>query len=204
MIRKIISITALTISSTFSLLPNAFAEEPDCNNNSDASFKTSVNDAWLDGKLESALLFNQHLNSFDIDTEVKHDTAYLSGIVESSIDKDLAEKIAKSVDGIQKVENNLIVDRAKAKQKPANNSPDSSQRHGFRQVVSDATLTARIKSELLANSNTSGFDIDVDTHSGNITLTGKVSSDQEKDLAEQIAKNASKDGNVRNKLIVKK
>ena len=67
----------------------------------------------------------------------------------------------------------------------------------------DATLTARIKTELLMNTNTSGLSIDVDSSRNEVTLTGEVNSDAEKDLAEKIAKNTSDNVVVNNKLTVK-
>ena len=70
----------------------------------------AVRDAWLDGKLESAILFNEHLNSFAIDTRVEHATAYLTGTVESDIDRELAGEVARSVEGISEVKNELNVD----------------------------------------------------------------------------------------------
>src|SRR5690606_17110698 len=83
-------------------------------NEHQTTFKAEVKDAWLQGKLETALLFNQHLNPFTINTEVKSGKAYLNGFVGSDIDADLAGEIAKSIDGITDVENDLQVDEAKA------------------------------------------------------------------------------------------
>tara|TARA_R110002096_G_scaffold155907_1_gene320307 strand:- start:7659 stop:8279 length:621 start_codon:yes stop_codon:yes gene_type:complete len=161
--------------------------------------KSAVKDAWLDGKLESALLFNEHLNSFAIDTEVKNGVAYLNGAVESDIDRDLAGEIAQSIEGVTKVENKLTIDENKVAKA---NQSDTDTRKGFKQSVANATLTARIKTELLVNSNTGGLSIDVDSNSGQVTLSGEVESDQEKELAEQIAKNTTGTQSVENNLTV--
>ncbi|MEQ8206870.1 MAG: BON domain-containing protein, partial [Woeseia sp.] len=147
--------------------------------------QSAISDAWLDGKIESALLFNEHLNSFAIDTEVRDGVAYLSGSVESDIDRALAGEIAESVTDVRKVENKLTVDKGKVT-KASHDDADS--RKGFKQSVANATLTARIKTALLVESNTAGMAIDVDSKNGDVTLTGKVDSEQEKELAEQIAK----------------
>jgi hypothetical protein len=106
------------------------------------SNQSAIKDAWMHGMIESALLFNEHINSFDIDTDVENGVAYLRGAVESDIDRDLAGEIAKSVDGITKVENELVVDKAKAA--TSKDDEDAVQRQGFKQSVSDATLTAQI------------------------------------------------------------
>jgi osmotically-inducible protein OsmY len=150
-------------------------------------FQATTKDAWLDGKLEASLLFNQYLNSFDIDTDVKNGVAYLSGAVESDIDKDLAGEIAKSIKGINDVQNDLVVDKAKALQ--GSDNAEAMEREDFKSSVLNATLTARVKSQLLLNGNTSGLAIDVDSSDGVVTLSGEVSSGQEKALAIQIAKN---------------
>lgn len=161
--------------------------------------KSAIKDAWLDGKLESALLFNEHLNSFAIDTEVKGSIAYLNGAVESDIDRDLAGEIAESIKGVTKVENRLTIDKdkvAKADQR------DTNARKSFKQSVANATLTARIKTELLVNTNTGGLSINVDSKDGEVTLSGQVDSDQERELAEQIAKNTTGTQSVDNNLTV--
>ena len=162
--------------------------------------EAAVKDAWLDGKLESAFLFNEQLNSFAIDTEVKDRVAYLSGHVESEIDKDLAGEIALSVDGITSVRNELALDPAKVK---ADRNADSyAERNSFRDTVMNATLTARVKSQLLLNDNTSGLKINVDSNNGDVTLSGKVASEAEKELAGAIADNTDGTATVHNRLIV--
>ncbi|MDT8322310.1 MAG: BON domain-containing protein [Xanthomonadales bacterium] len=162
----------------------------------------AVKDAWLDGKLESAYLFNRHLNPFDIDTKVRGGTAYLSGAVDSDILKDLAEEVALAVEGIDKVENQLLVDEQAAK--AAGKSAESKEKANWRKAVDNATLTATIKTSLLMNENTSGLDINVDSKDGVVTLSGTVDSAEEADLAEQIAVNAENANKVKNKLKVKK
>ncbi len=162
--------------------------------------EVAVKDAWLDGKLESAFLFNEHLNSFEIDTEVKNRVAYLSGHVESAVDKDLAGEIALSVDGIESVRNELKLDPAKVK--AYRGAETYAERNSFRDTVMNATLTARVKSQLLLNDNTSGLQINVDSKNGDVTLSGKVASAAEKELAGAIADNTDGATTVHNRLIV--
>ncbi len=163
---------------------------------------SAIKDAWLEGKLETTLLFNEHLNSFDIDTEVENGVAYLGGAVESDIDRDLAGEIAKSIKGVSKVENNLVVDQSKSNTFRDTTAYEESQ--SFRQTVMDITLTASVKSKLLLNSNTSGMAINVDTADGVVTLTGEVGSDEEKELAARIAANTEGTRSVNDMLKVSK
>jgi osmotically-inducible protein OsmY len=160
----------------------------------------AIKDAWLDGKLESAYLFNEHLSPFDINTDVENGVVRLTGIVESDIDRDLAGEIAKSIDGVTDVKNDLAVDKTKAR--IARDDDASRERSGFKHAVGNATLTAKIKSQLLANENTSGMAVNVDSDDGAVTLSGSVDSDEEKELIARIAENTSGADSVDNRLTV--
>ncbi|HET6654634.1 MAG TPA: BON domain-containing protein [Gammaproteobacteria bacterium] len=70
-------------------------------------------------------------------------------------------------------------------------------------AASDTAITAAVKSKLLANSSTSGMDIHVETNSGVVTLSGTVTTDAEKNLAERIARNTNGVTDVTNNLKVK-
>jgi osmotically-inducible protein OsmY len=162
------------------------------------SFEGAAKDAWLTGRIESMYLLNEHLNPFRISTNVENGTVSLTGTVESDNDRDLAGALAKNLDGVMKVENELMVD---ASAKPAERSSDNAQRD-FGTWVDDATTTAAVKSRLLANANTKGLQIDVDTNNDIVTLSGSVKSAQEKELAEEIAQLAKDVEEVHNNLVV--
>ena len=162
----------------------------------------ATRNAWMHGKLETALLLNRHLNNFRIDTKVVGDTAYLNGKVESDIDKNLAEEVARGIDGIAQVANNLIIDRDNARVEREADELDE-QGRTLAQRLDDATTTAAIKSKLLMNGNTSGMNIDVDTRNDHVTLKGEVNSSEEKALAGQIAENTDDVDGVDNQLQVR-
>ena len=153
--------------------------------------------AWLDGKVEATLLLNRHLNSFKIDTQVKGDTAYLSGTVRSDVDRDLAEQVALNVKGIERVENGLEVDAS------AELRADEDEARNFGQRIEDATTTAIVKSKLLAHENIEGLAVDVDTYDSVVTLSGTVASSKVKSLVEKVASNTDAVDSVVNKLQVK-
>ena len=162
---------------------------------SDCRKSTTAQDDLIDTRLETTYLFNPHLNNFTIDTDVEDGTVMLSGSVRSEIDKDLAEEIAKSIDGVKSVRNSLEVKDGQA-------SPTPRAASNFFQKVSDATMTARIKTRLIANDNLAAADIDVDTENSAVRLSGEVRSTTEKQLAEFIAKNTAGVESVTNELDV--
>ncbi len=174
------------------------AEAKDCHDTG-----SQGQDIWIQGKLEGAYLFNKHLNPIEIDTEVKNGTVFLSGNVDSDIEKDLAGEIAKSVEGVKDVENKLVVRPENFKKNKEKSASKISER-GFAQKVKDASITAAVKVKLLANSNTDGSDINVDTSWQSVVLKGHVKSSEEKDLAEKIASNTEDVLKVTNKLKVDK
>lgn len=164
-----------------------------------------LKDAWLDGKIETALLVNRHLNNFKIDTDVKNNVAYLSGTVDTEIDRELAAEIAAGIEGVTEVDNDIIV-----KQSPVTATDKTHMTHEhepektrtFGQWYDDATTTASIKSELLVNENTSGLDVNVDTAYGVVTLNGVVETAAEKALIEEIAETTAGVKDVDNEIEV--
>ena len=56
------------------------------------------------------------------------------------------------------------------------------------QAVDDSTITAKVKSKLAADTDTSAIKISVETREGVVTLSGSVPTDAEKAKAEQIAR----------------
>jgi osmotically-inducible protein OsmY len=68
------------------------------------------------------------------------------------------------------------------------------------QVVSDAEITASVKSKLLADKTVGGLKLDVDTDKAVVTLKGKVHSATERDQALRLARSTSGVTRVVNKL----
>ncbi|HPF74934.1 MAG TPA: BON domain-containing protein [Xanthomonadaceae bacterium] len=147
----------------------------------DKSMGQAVKDARLEGQIATAILFNSHLNPFEISVDVDNNVAVLTGTVDESLDKDLAERVAMNAKGITKVENRIAVD--------SNWKPKESKdgERNFGDIVSDATVSTSVKSRLLWNDVTDGTDIKVDTNMGRVTLRGTATTAAEKDMAGRIA-----------------
>ncbi len=139
-------------------------------------------DLWIESKIMTTYTLNEHLSPFELDVAVEGGVVRLTGEVESDLHRELAEQIALGVKGARRVENEIRVG-----DEPARSKEESE----FLRTVKDATLTARVKSNLLWNRNTDGLDIDVDTDDGVVTLTGVVASDLKRQLVLQIAKNTN-------------
>ncbi len=175
------------------------AEMQDAKDKVEASEKSAskyMSNTWLEAKLATTYALNSNLSVFDIETEVRDGTAYISGLVSSEVEKELAEEVAKSVEGIKDVENSIAVEKTSMKKM-------ASKERSFRDKIADLSTTATVKTKLLAESEVAGLDIDVDTKAGEVTLTGTASSEAEKDLAGTLAKNTDGVLSVENDITVK-
>lgn len=142
-------------------------------------------DARRETQILTSFGMNRYLNGFDLAADVDGNKAVLAGKVDDVIAKDLAERVALSVDGIGRVENRIIIDAGYVQH------PQTGGYRSFGEKVEDATITASVKSKLLSNSQTSGLDIHVDTNNGKVILTGHAGSEAEKDLAARITSGTS-------------
>ena len=180
--------TLLSIIVATSLTTAAYAGDM----NTDNKWEKGAKDAWIDGKAEATLLFNGNLDSFDINTDVDNGNVILTGKVENSVDKKLAEELVANIDGVKSVDNKLtIVEKRKDMSEDSMSDDMKTAYDKSTSELTDAKIATVIKTRLLMDTDISGFDIDVDVEAGNVTLTGDVDSDAERDLVIAIAKGAS-------------
>ena len=143
-----------------------------------------LNDARMEGRIHMAYALNEHLSTFDIDIEVNGSDAVISGDVEDEVQKDLAEQVAVSIEGVESVDNQIKINDQYNHEVRSNDTGRS-----FRDSISDTTTTATVKSKLLWNGNTGGLDINVSTKNGHVTLEGQADSEASKSLAERLTAN---------------
>lgn len=85
---------------------------------------------------------------------------------------------------------------------------DDHDRHGgnddrdMSEAVNDARIEGQLWSTFALNEHLSAFDIDIKVHTGQVTLTGTVEDDVQKDLAEEIALGIDDVDEVDNKIEV--
>jgi hyperosmotically inducible protein len=71
------------------------------------------------------------------------------------------------------------------------------------QYVDDATVSTKVRAELLRNQSLKGFDIHVETMQDVVQLSGFVDSPDQRAQAEQIARSVSGVRGVRNDIVVR-
>lgn len=138
-----------------------------------------VSNANRETRILASFYTNPRLRAYDLTVIVDGNKAVLSGVVEDAAGKDVAQRIATDVDGITSVENRIAIDAAYAR--------INVMERGFDGKIEDARITATIASSLSQNSATDGLDIHVDTHNGQVTLTGIARNLGQKEQAGRIA-----------------
>ena len=134
-------------------------------------------DAATTARIETIFLLNEHLSPFNINTTTKDGVVTLTGSVADDIQKDLATDLAKSVDGVKDVQNNLTVVGTVVSERP---------KRTWRERVNDTTLAATVRSNLLYNKEFKGLKIGVSAEAGAVTVYGVVNTYFEKDRIGQI------------------
>jgi hyperosmotically inducible periplasmic protein len=80
---------------------------------------------------------------------------------------------------------------------------NSSYKRSSGEYLDDQTLTARVKSALFSDPNVSGFQVNVDSYKGVVSLSGFVDTAAQKSRAEDVARQVNGVRSVQNNLSVR-
>jgi hyperosmotically inducible protein len=151
---------------------------------------TPVRAADTDSRIESSAAksytFKTALKDDSIKVESKNGVVILTGTVADASDKSLAEDTVASLPGVKSVDNQLVVSGTQ----PAEHS--------------DAWITMKVKTALLFHRNVSATGTSVYTKDGVVTLQGEASSQAEKELATEYAKDIDNVTSVNNEMTIAK
>ena len=119
--------------------------------------KTPITDSWVTAKTKIALAADGRVKGRQINVETQKSLVMLRGTVDSDEAKKAAEEIAKGIDGVKSVKNELQV-VAPSKQEAVEEKDD--------------VITENVKKEMKADKNFS--DVGVQTNAGVVSLNGEV------------------------------
>lgn len=152
------------------------------------SMGETIDDATLTASVKTALARDPDTSAFQVDVETFRGNVQLNGFVESEKMRTAAERVARSVEGVKKVENNLQV------------------REGARSAgttVDDTTITAKVKTALATDPDVAAHDVNVETRDGVVQLAGYVDSSAQKSQATKVAQRVAGVVRVDNQIQVK-
>lgn len=157
------------------------------------SFGETVDDATITAAVKSKLVWSRYADGLTTDVDTKNGKVTLTGSADSSAAKELAKNLAMNTKGVVSVDNRLVINTSKAA--AASNAKTADEGH----TISDGWITTKVKSTYGFSSNVDGSDITVNTANGVVTLSGKVDSGAERELAIELAKNIKGVKNVQSK-----
>jgi hyperosmotically inducible protein len=154
---------------------------------SDKSAGDVVDDNTINASVKSALIGNKTTKAHDINVETYKGVVQLSGFVDSADQKTEAEKVAAGVDGVKSVKNDISV----------------GGKTSMGTKLDDSVTTGKVKAALMDASDVKSGQINVETKSGIVQLSGFVDSDAMKTKAGDVAKGVSGVKEVQNALVVR-
>lgn len=141
----------------------------------------TLKDSDISGALKTALARDPGIDEQDIDVKVTNGIAELTGSVDDMLSKRRAFLLAETVRGVRSVSDRVKVE---VKERP------------------DAEIQRDVKHALLMNAATDSFEIEPRSEGGVVTLTGRVQSFQERQLAERMAEGVRGVREVKNAITI--
>jgi hyperosmotically inducible protein len=143
--------TAMVVGATLIAAPSTAASK--------AEEKTQIEDSWLTAKTKIALFADPRVKGRQVNVETKEGLVMIRGKVDSDEAKNAAEEIAKGIDGVKSVKNELQVVAP-----------------SIREAVEDMddAITALVKEHIAKETSLKNADIAVKTNAGVVSLTGEV------------------------------
>lgn len=173
----------------------------------EAEYGPNQPDPWITAKVQSKYFLDDEVKGRNINVDTRDGVVTLTGTVASEAERRQALALARNTDGVRDVTDNLEV---KAEETPAGTTGAAKEpKQAMKQVppldqkAHDAWLTTTIQSKYFLDADVKGYQINVNTNKGVVTLEGKVASDAIKQQAGQIASDTSGVKKVNNQLTVK-
>jgi hyperosmotically inducible protein len=172
-----------------------------------------VTDAEITTAVKTKLLADKTVGGLKIDVDTTNGVVTLTGPVHSGVERAEALKLARNTKGVKSVKNKLVLEAAATTgrtDKDDKIKAETKEKAGqvkekaidAKEAVTDASITAAVKTKLLADTKVGGLKIDVDTKDNVVTLTGPVHSAAEKAEAVRLAKTTTGVKSVIDKLTI--
>lgn len=149
--------------------------------------KTGVTDSWVTAKTKIALFADDRVKGRQVHIDTKDGVVSLRGVVDTAEAKAAAAEIAKGVEGVKSVRNDLQV------VKPADQKMVS---------VTDKDLAQQVQSRLQKDAQLKASKIDVRVDGGVVTLKGEVQDIGQSARASEVARQVAGVRSVKNELDV--
>ena len=140
-------------------------------------------DARLEADVRVALLEKLSDDALGVTVDASRGRVKLIGVVDKRSTQELAEEVAKSVPGVQSVDNQLSAREAP----PESTAVGKAVGHTEREV-DDAILEMRVGKNLLGEIGRYALDLEVEATEGVVSLRGTLPDPERKSLALKVAR----------------
>ena len=144
-------------------------------------------DPGITTNVKTKLMADDLVKARNIDVDTRERVVTLTGTVQSAEEEAKALQIARSTKGVVDVVDKIVINSSSEPGSAPTSGVGDTPAGTAAGVVTDASITAKVKSSLLADPDVSGLRIDVDTRNGIVTLTGTVGTAAEKTHAVELA-----------------
>ena len=148
--------------------------------------QASKMDSRIESSAKQSYVFKTYLKGDDIKLQSRDGVVTMTGTVSEESHKSLARETVAGLPGVKTVDNRLEVKG----ERPAENS--------------DAWLVMKVKTTLLLHRSVNGFKTEVNVKDGIATLEGEATSQAQKDLTTEYAKDVEGVKDVTNEMTVAK
>ena len=164
----------------------------------------SQSDSGVTTSVKTQLMADELVKARNINVDTRDHVVTLTGTVQSAAEEAKALQIARSTKGVTDVVDNIVIaPSSEPGAAPTTGQADTSIGTAAAEALTDAGITTKVKTTLLADPDVSGLRIDVDTRDGVVTLTGTVTSSAEKTRALDLAGKVDNVKRVEDKLTVR-
>jgi osmotically-inducible protein OsmY len=157
-------------------------------------------DPWITAKIQARYFVDDDVKARNIDVDTQEGTVTLKGTVGSEAERRQAVTIARNINGVKNVVDELRVETSENLGTMGTGSPKPTSQDVD---TADAWTTTKIQSKYFLDSDVKGHEINVDTQGGVVTLKGTVETQAQKTEAEQIARETEGVTRVMNQLTVR-
>jgi hyperosmotically inducible protein len=145
----------------------------------------AISDTAITAKVKAAFLGDERLKNSDISVMTTNGVVTLSGSAASSSSRSTAATLARNVEGVKSVDVDLKTPAAEG----SISAETQKVATATKKAVTDSWITTKVKSAILADSVSKGFDVSVTTKHGVVMLHGHLASRDAIDHVKDIASN---------------
>jgi len=157
----------------------------------DRSAGRVLSDVTLTAKVKNALIADKAVSASEINVDTVNGIVHLRGNVDSKAEAQRAVALARKVEGVKGVKSHLQIvpnEGPHRTQMGKGNGKDAASGRSVGRMLSDATITGKVKAALMQDKHVGAGTINVDTAKGVVHLKGRVPNKAEAQRAVMLAR----------------